>query len=162
MLYQALPIFHSSYSSKGQVASPTTTWTARLWGFEMANMEPLEVMARLTCQALRVGHVVMVVVVVSLGVVPCGSPKTVMVKYGFGVWCCWWKKSQKTAFWMYETLAKMGWTTNINWLAEFLPSTVWVICFKLLWIILRTFILMLLWQFESDFRRSQDHHMVIM
>ena len=47
----------------------------------MANMEPLEVMARLTCQALRVGHVV----VVSLGVVPCGSPKTVMVKYGFGV-----------------------------------------------------------------------------
>ena len=29
-----------------------------------------------------------------------------------------------TTVWMYETLQMMGWTTNLNWLAGFLPSTI--------------------------------------
>ena len=83
------------------------------WGFEMANLDHLEVMARLTCQALRV--------------------------------FAWWK----------------GWWVPHNGHGEiWICCVVVVICFKVVWIIL--LILMMIWQFESDFRGGQGHHMVIM
>ena len=127
MLYQ-VPIFHSSYSSKGQVASTITTWTVQLSGFEMANMDHLEVMARLTCQALRV-----------FGGVGFAWCVNVVPKNGHGeiwIWCVVLLMEEIPYNRLLDETRKiMGWTTNINWLAGFLPSTVWVICFKLLWII---------------------------